>query len=265
MHKSRMRAALAVVCCLHGFPAAAAFGQGLTGDSVVEQARAHYYNLSQQGLKEFRCDVRLDWNAVRDAHSGDAGPGPELLPLLRETHFEAVLGATGAPRVSLHFDGAAPSDELAARVRAASAGAEQALSGVLQEVSSVLFGSLLPPDRDYHLEPQGDRFRITFGSDELRIVESMNKDGALQEMIVATQRSTVTVRPQFTRLDQGFLPVVIDSSVEAAGAEKVELHVAIAYQAVQGVELPQTVSVRDKQLAGGSPVEFRFSNYQLTR
>jgi hypothetical protein len=83
MHKSRMRAALAVVCCLHGFPAAAAFGQGLTGDSIVEQARAHYYNLSQQGLKEFRCDVRLDWNAVRDAHSGDAGPGPELLPLLR--------------------------------------------------------------------------------------------------------------------------------------------------------------------------------------
>src|ERR1700722_2646770 len=65
---------------------------------------------------------------------------------------------------------------LTVRLRAASVGVERSLNGVLQELSSVLFGSLLPPDRDYHLEAQGDHFRITFGSDEVRIDETMNED-----------------------------------------------------------------------------------------
>jgi len=260
-----MRLAGAVVCCLLGFPMACAFGQASPDSQAVEDARTAYYNLHDQGLREFRCDVRVDWSAGLVSQNGDTAPVAELLPLLRQSHFEAVAGTMGALRVSLQFDGAAPSEEMTARLRTASAGVEESLRGVLQELSSVLFGSLLPPDRDYHLEAQGDHFRITFGSDEVRIVETMNKDHALEEMIVATQKSTVSVRPQFKRGEKGFLPVVIDSSVEAAGADKVELHVDIAYQTVEGFNLPQTVSVRDKELAGGAPVQFSFYNYQFTR
>ena len=260
-----IRLAGAVVFCPLVFPVACAFGQASPGSQIVEEARTAYYNLHDHGLNEFRCDVRVDWNAAFVSQNGDTAGPQELLPLLRQTHFEAVVSAMGAPRVSLQLDGAAPSDEIAARLRTASAGVERSLNGVLQELSSVLFGSLLPPDRDYHLEAQGDHFRITFGSDEVRIVETMNKDHELEEMIVATQKSTVSVRPQFKRGEKGFLPVVIDSSVEAAGADKVELHVAIAYQTVEGFNLPQTVTVRDKELAGDAPVDFSFSNYQLTR
>ena len=264
MRTIRIRPAGAVVCCLLGFPVACAFGQAPPDSQIVEDARTAYYNLHDQGLNEFRCDVRVDWSAGLVSQNGDSAPIAELLPLLRQTHFEAVVGITGAPRVSLRFDGA-PGDEMAARLRTASVGVERSLNGVLQELSSILFGSLLPPDRDYHLEAQGDHFRITFGSDEVRIVETMNKDHALQEMIVATQKSTVSVRPQFRPGEKGFLPVVIDSSVEAAGADKVELHVEIAYQTLEGFNLPQTVSVRDKELAGGALVQFSFSNYQVTR
>jgi hypothetical protein len=265
MQNSRIPLVAAVVCCFLGPPASSAFGQASPDSQIVEDARTAYYNLRGQGLSEFRCEVRIDWNAGLVSPNGDATGSGELWPLLRQTHFEAVVGTRGAPRVSLRFDGAAPSDEMAARLRAASAGVERSLNGVLQELSSVLFGSLLPPDRDYHLETQGDHFRITFGSDEVRIVETMNRDHALEEMIVATQKSTVTVRPQFQRGEQGFLPVVVDSSVEAAGADKVESHVEIAYQTVEGFHLPQTVGVRDKELGGGAPVQFSFSNYQVTR
>jgi len=265
MQNSRIRLAAAVVCCLLGFSVACAFGQASPDSQVVEEARTAYYNLHDQGLNEFRCDVRVDWNAALVSQNGDTAGSGELLPLLRQTHFAASVSAKGAPRISLEFGGAAPSDDVAARVRAASAGVERSLNGVLQELSSVLFGSLLPPDRNYHLEAQGDHFRITFGSDEVRIVETMNKDRALEEMIVATQKSTVSVRPQFRPGEKGFLPVVIDSSVEAAGADKVELHVEIAYQTVEGFNLPQTVSVRDQELARGAPVQFSFSTYQVTR
>lgn len=265
MRTTWTRLAGAVVCCFLGFPMDGAFGQASPDSQIVEDARTAYYNLHDQGLREFRCDVRVDWTAGLVSQNGDAAPVAELLPVLRQTHFEAVVRAMGAPRVSLLFDGAAPSDEMAARLRAASAGVEGSLNGVLQELASVLFGSLLPPDRDYHLEAQGDHFRITFGSDEVRIVETMNRDQALEEMIVATQKSTVSVRPQFKRGEKGFVPVAIDSSVEAAGADKVELHVEIAYQTVEGFNVPQTVRVRDQELAGGAPLQFSFSNYQVTR
>ena len=265
MRNSRIRLVAAGVCCLLGFPVTCAFGQASPDSQMVEEARTAYYNLHDQGLTGFRCNVRVDWNAVLLSQNVDANGSQELLPLLRQTHFEAVVGRMGAPRVSLPLDGPAPNDEMAARLRTASAGVERSLNGVLQELSSVLFGSLLPPDRDYHLEAQGDHFRITFGSDEVRIVETMNKEHELEEMIVATQKSTVSVRPQFKRGEKGFLPVVIDSSVEAAGADKVESHVEIAYQTVEGFNLPQTVTVRDKELAGDQPVQFSFSDYQLTR
>jgi hypothetical protein len=265
MQNSQIRLAVAVVFCLLGFPVAPASAQGSPDSQIVEEARTAYYNLHDQGLTELRCDVRVDWNALLASPNGDTQGSAALLPRLRQTHFEAVVGATGAPRVVLHFDGAEPGNEMASRIRAASTGVERSLTGVLQELSSVLFGSLLPPDRDYHLEAQGDRFRITFGSDEVRIVETMNEDHVLEEMIVATQKSTVSVRPQFKRDEKGFLPVVIDSSVEAAGADKLELHVEIAYQAVEGFRLPQTVSIRDKQLADGAPAQFSFSDYQFTR
>jgi hypothetical protein len=264
MQTTPIRLFVAVVCCLPVFVAAPAFGQ-LSNNQIVEDARADYYNLPEQGLKEFRCDVRVDWGAALDSTKPDAAGRDEVLAVLRQTHFEAAVGTTGGPRVSLRFEGAAPSGDVAARVQAESAGVQRSLSGALDEFSSLLFGSPLPPDRDYHVEAQGDLLRIAFGSDEVRIVETMNKDHAIEEMIIATQHATVTVRPQYKRDEKGFLPVVIDSSVAAAGADRVETHVEIAYQAVEGFALPQNVAVRDKQVAAGAPVEFSFSNYQVTR
>jgi hypothetical protein len=265
MRNIRVQLAVALVSSLLSLPAASAFGQAPSNAQIVEDARTDYYNLPQQGLKEFRCDLRVDWGTALDSTKTDAAGREELLAELRQTHFEAAVGTSGAPRVSLRFEGAAPSDDLAARVHAATAGVQRSLSGALDEFSSLLFGSPLPPDRDYHVAAQGDRLQITFGSDEVRIVETMNKDHAIEEMIVATQHATVTVRPEFKHAEKGFLPAVIDSSVEAAGADKMELHVEIAYQNVEGFDLPQTVSVRDKQVAGGARLEFSFSNYQITR
>jgi hypothetical protein len=265
MRTIRIRLTVAVVCALLTLPAISAFGQASSNDQIVEQARKAYYNLHDQGLKDFRCEVRVEWDAGSAGKRTDGVVGPEFFPSLDHTHFEAVVGTMGAPQVSLHFDGEPPNDEAAAGTRTMAAGVQRTLAGVLAELSSFLFGPPLPPNANYHLEAQGNRFRITFGSDEVRIVETMNKDHALEEMIVATQKATVSVRPQFKPSEKGFLPVVIDSSVDAAGADKTELHAEIVYQTFNGFELPQTVKVSDKQLADGTSVRFNFSNYQVTK
>ncbi len=266
MKRSRTLLASVFVCCGVVVFAAPAIGQSASGSAqIVEDARTDYYNLGREGLREFRCDAKPDWGAAPGAATADSTGREKLLAALGQTHFEATIGARGGPRVEVRFGAAVPNDDVAQNVRAAIARSQQSLNGALDEFSSLLFGSPLPPDRDYHVEDQGERLRITFGSDEVRIVETMRKDHAIEEMIIATQHSTVTVRPSYKRLEQGFVPVAIDSSVEAAGADKVELHVEIGYQAVEGFELPQSVTVRDKSLAGGAPVMFGFSGCQVTR
>jgi hypothetical protein len=253
-------------CCGVFGSGGAAFGQATSGSAQrVEDARGDYYNLAQQGLKEFRCDVKTDWGAALAVAASDAAGRERLLATLGQTHFEAAVGARGGPRVALKFDGATGGDEAAGSARAAGAAAQKSLSGVLEEFSSLLFGSPLPPDRDYHVEDHGETLRVTFGSDEVRIIETMKKDRAIEEMIIATQHSTVTVRPEYQKLEKGFVPVAIDSKVEAAGADPVELRVEIAYQGVEGFELPQVVTVRDKELAAGAAVRFAFSGCQVTR
>jgi hypothetical protein len=243
-----------------------AFGQATSGSAqIVEDARRDYYNLGREGVKEFRCDVKAPWDWFTARSSADAAARDRMHAALEQVHFDATVGGKGAPKVTLHYDGPALSDDVAMDVRAASGAAKASLSGVMDEFSSLLFGSPLPPDRDYHVEDQGDRLRVTFGSDEVRIVETMKKDHAIEEMIIATQHSTVTVRPVYQKTEKGFLPVAIDSKVEAAGADPVELHVEIGYQAVDGFQLPQSVTVRDKKLADGAAVKFAFSGCQVTR
>jgi hypothetical protein len=265
MRTTRIQLAVAVVCCLSIFPTATAFGQSSNSDQIVEEARTAYANLRDQGVKEFRCEVRVDWDAALASMKTDAAGREQLLPLLRQMHFEAVMGSMVAPRVSQHFDGAPPNEETAARLREMTGGVERLLSGAWQELAVFLFDSPLPPDGNYRVTAQGDEFRIAFGKEPVGIIETMNKDHALEEMLIATDRSTVTVRPQFTRGEKGYMPIVLDTSVAAAGADKAESHVEITYQAHDGFDLPQTVKVTDKQLAGGTPVQFSFSNYQITK
>jgi hypothetical protein len=263
MRVTRTLLAGALSCC--GL-ASTALAQAPSGSAqMVEEARGDYYNLGREGLKEFRCEVKTDWSEALGTENPDAAGRAKLLAALGLTNFDATVGSRGGPRVELRFGKAEPNDAVAQNVRAAIARAQKSLTGVLDEFSSLLFGSPLPPDRDYHVEDQGERLRITFGSDEVRVVETMNKNHVLEEMIIATQHSTVTVRPEYQKVEKGWAPVSIDSKVEAAGADTVESRVEIAYQAVEGFELPQSLTVRDKQLAGGAPVKFDFSGCQVTK
>ena len=255
-----------LLCCGVTGSAMPALGQAASGSAqIVEDARGDYYNLAREGLKEFRCGVMMEWPVATVPANADTRDRDKLVAAMGQMHLVATVGTHGAPRVEFQFGGTVRNDDLAQNVRAASAAAQKSLSGALDEFSSLLFGSPFPPDRDYHVEDQGDTLRITFGSDEVRIIETMNKNHAIEEIIIATQHSTVTVRPGYKRIEKAFVPAAIDSKVEAAGADPVELHVDIAYQAVDGFELPQTVTVRDKQLSAGEQVPFKFSGCQVTR
>lgn len=265
MQTTRIQLAVAAVCCLLAFPAASAFGQSTNDDQVIEQARKSYYNLHDAGLKGFRCDVRVDWDAALRAMKTDEAAREQLLPLLRQMHFEVAMGPGGAPEISRRFDGTPPDEQAMQRLRAATGRFEQMLGEFFQEWSMFAFGPPLPSTtQNYRLEQAGDDLHITVRSDPV-VFETLNKDYAIEEVAFAEQHSTATMRPQFKRGEKGYIPTVLDSNIAAAGADEIKNHVEIAYQNMEGFSLPQTVSVQSTQPAGDVRVQFSFENYQITK
>lgn len=265
MQTTRVKLIVAVVCCLLTFPVASASAQTTSDDQVVEQARKSYYSLSAAGLKGFRCDVRLDWDAALRSMKTEDAAREQLLPLLRQLHFEIAIKPGGAPEISRHFDGTPPDEQAAQRIRATTGHVEQMLGEFLQEWSMFAFGPPLPSTRqNYRLDRAGDDIHITIRSDPV-VFETFNKDYALSEVSFADQHSTATMRPQFSRGDEGYVPTVLDSSIKAAGADEIKNHIEIAYQTTEGFDLPRTVTVQNYQPAGNVQVQFNFDNYRITK
>lgn len=265
MGTTRIQLAVAVVCCLLAFGAASAFGQTTSDDQIVEQARKSYYNLRDAGLKGFRCDVRVDWDAALRSTKTDDAAREQLLPLLRRMHFEVAMGPGGVPEISRRFDGPPPDEQAAQRLREATGRFEKMLGEFFQEWLMFAFGPPLPSEsQNYRLEQAGDDLHITIRSEPV-VFETLNKDFAIEEVAFAEQHSTATMRPQFKRGEKGYVPTVLDSVIAAAGTDEIKNHVEIAYQNAEGFDLPRTVSVQSTQPAGDVRVQFSFENYQVTK
>ena len=89
---------------------------------LVRQARQSYYNLANAGLNEFRCQVLPDWDTTFNGLKADPVGRDQVLPILRKTHFELLVGPNGASTVSHQSELAPPNEQVAERVREAIAG-----------------------------------------------------------------------------------------------------------------------------------------------
>ena len=251
----------AACCALLAAPAPARGQQPGAGEQAVAAARKAYYNLPDAGFRGARCDVNVDWDAFVAALTPDAQARAAAAALLRQVRFDAVIGADGAAKVSHHLEGSPP-----AGMRQALEGIEQALTGVFQELSAFLFGPPLPPENsNYRVEAQDGRFRVVFGSESMKAFETLSPEGRIGEIMVVTDKSTTTMRPQFGPIEKGLLPIVVDSSVAAAGLDKAEVHAEIDYGDTGGFQLPQAMFIRTTQPGANLEARFRFVNYQLTK
>ena len=251
--------------CTFASPFAPALAQTNADDQLIAKMRETYYDLHKEGLNEFHCQARVDWDAALRSLKMDDATRAQLLPILRQMHFEVAVNAGGPPEISPRFEGAPPDEQTAQRLRAATGRIEQMLGEFLQEWSMFAFGPPLPSTKqDYRLEPIDSGYHITVRSDPV-VFETLNKDYVFEEVAFAEQHTTATMRPQFKRGEKGYFPTVLDSKIDSARADTIETHIEIAYQSTDGFSLPQTASVQSKQSPGDVQVAFSFSNYQLTR
>jgi hypothetical protein len=244
-----------VLLAVCGLSAPGALLRGADQSELLNRANHAYYDARRDGLTGFRCQVVPDWDQIYSNIKADA-TGEELLTFRRQTHFEVSIGPDGASTVSRKSELAAPNQQIAERLRRATAAVEQVLTGFFQ-TWSMFFGPPFPTpdDKSLKLEDLDGQYRITGKQGQAEIFESMNRELMITEMKVAVPGTEITLLPKFSRLPKGYVFIGYEGTTKtASGTMAVE--VTIENQEVEGFGLPKTVTVN----VGGNiriPLDFR--------
>jgi len=253
--------------CVFLFVGIFASSTGAADDQqLFNQARRSYYNLKREGVSEFRCHVTLDWEAFLDAVKADAARKEELLPILKKTHFEVLVGPDGAAFVSHQFDLAPPSEEVASRIQAMSGGFEQMITGFFQTWSQFMINSLFPsPKEKYELTNEGQTYRLSSSEGSTEVFMSFGHDFALDEMQMKSAGFDATVHPILVRTDRGFVLRSYTATYKASTGATQQIAVSIEYLPIQGLTLPSTVKASVTSPNGPVEISLKFDDYSFTK
>lgn len=233
------------------------------GKRIIQQARRSYYSLTAAGLIEFQCDVLPDWDFIYK----QSPAGQELLPILKKTHFQGVVGPSGASTISHQSDVAPSSEAAAASVHTAVSGVESLLTGFFAVWSQYAFTPPLPEvDDKYQLEDLGERYRLTYRQRGLiDVLTLMNRDFAIEEDYVRAPQFSLRMRPKFASTKSGFEFVGYESSEQVGENMFLQSSVNIEYQEVEALQLPRTVNATIGQAPSPMTVRLSFTNYKVKK
>lgn len=228
--------------------------------AVLDEANRKYYNLKANGLTEFSCQVVPDFDAFYKDVKMDAVGRDQVLPAAKKVSFQVVVGPSGAASVSHQFSEAPPSDEVAARLRQVAAGIEQTVGGFFQTWSPLMVNSPLPGTSDeYQMEDLPDGYRFTADEGKMHGEVSMNHALLIDSIEARTPEFEGTVYPKFVNGNNGLVLESYQVVYKTAGNDSQELSVKVSYQEIEGLSLPQTITLNMTLPQGRveAPIAFR--------
>lgn len=211
--------------------------------TVLQNANLAYYNLKAQGLSEFSCQVRPDWDAAFKDIQMDALVRDQVLPIAKKMRFQVVVGPSGAALVSHQSPEAPSSEDVATRVRDMSSGMEQMVTGFFETWSQIMINPPLPgADNEYQMEESGGDFRFTAAAASTHVAVSMSHDFVIDSIEVKSPKLEGVVRPKFERREGALVLVGYDAKYKTDSASQ-QLAVKVEYQEVEGLALPRTITM----------------------
>ena len=226
------------------FSALVPLAHGIDKKDIVRQARQSYYSLNSEGLMGFRCEVLVDWDSTFKTLKTDAVGREQLLPILKKTQFDLLVGENGASTVSHRSDMAPANEEIAERLRRVTSGIEQILTGFMHTWSGFMMKSPVPEsESEYQVQDLGEHgYRLALKQGTADVAISMTRDYAIEAMQVTTPEFEGTVRPRFSRKKNGFVLIGYDAVYKAASGSPQQVSVKVEYKDVEGFNLPSTVA-----------------------
>jgi hypothetical protein len=259
-------AILHIACFLLFAGIFAASARATDDQQLFDQARQSYYNLRREGLTEFRCKVTLDWEAILDAFKAEPATKQALLPILKKTHFEVLVGPNGAAIVSHQFDMAPPNEDVAKRIQVMSGGVEQMITGFFQTWSQFMINSFFPErEEKYELTEEDQKFHLTSKQGATEVFLSFGHDFSLDEMRVKTADFDGTVRPKLVRSDKGFVLSSYTGTFKPSSGSSQEMAVSIEYSTIENLTLPDMVTFSVTSPNGSVQFPLKFGDYRLTK
>jgi hypothetical protein len=261
------RAAMVVCALLAAGTAGAADKKPADRKEVIKRARSAYYSLQSQGLAEFQCTMAPNWEALlQETRKTDAAGVDRAIQALRQLQFTVSLGITGSAKVT-HTTIAAANDQMAEGLNQVYSGMEQMVSGFFDTWSPFMRTSPFPEaEGNYELADQGEQWTLSYKEGTAAVVTTMGKDFAIHELKVNTPEFFSSLQPQFTRSPRGFLLTGYQADYRGKSpSDTTQLKVGIAYQEVNGFQLPKKLDLSGSY--GGSPFQMQvtFLGCQATK
>ncbi len=267
--RSRVSKLVLACFCLGLFIALSAgvvAAQPVDKKEILKQARQSYYSLKDQGLVEFQCAIVPNWRRLLTEQKLAAADVDRGAVLLDKIHFSVSVSASGEAKVT-HNDVAVENKQVAEGLSQVYTGMEQMTTGFFQTWSVFTISPALPEvGGDYQLEKTGTDYRLSYKDGTADIVTLLDRDFVMSALKTKAPEFDSTIKPQFKKLAQGLLMTGYQATYAGKSpADTTELQVAIDYQAVDNLQLPQKLALQGTY--GGSPfhVEVTFSSCHASR
>ena len=233
---------------------------------IVKQARQSYYSLKDQGLAELQCTIVPNWQKMLSGQKLAPDAVDRAVLLLNKVHFLVSLAAGGEAKVT-HNNVSPTNEQVAKGLSQVYSGMEQMTTGFFQTWSAFSISPALPEiEGDYQLEKTGAEYRLSYKDGTANVVTLLNQDFAMSYLKTTTPEFESVIRPQFKKTAKGLLMTGYQATYTGkTAADTTELQIAIDYQAVDELQLPEKLDL--KGIYGGSPfhVEVTFSGCHTTR
>ncbi len=257
----------AVVCAVAQAQTAKPTFAVINRKNVLGAATKSYYNLRNQGLVSYQCDITPDWNLLlQDQRKQNPAAADTAIQILNQLHFTVNLAADDSVKL-FHNELTGQNQEMMNALSQIYGGMEQMTSGFFDTWKLFMLNSPFPAvDSDYQVENLGQRYRLTYKESGADVATSMGHDYQITNLQVTTKDYDSAIQPTFNKDRSGYVLTAYDATYTSQNAaEKTVLTVNLEYQQVQGFQVPKTLSLTGTY--GGTPfaVKLAFSNYQVTK
>jgi hypothetical protein len=247
--------------------AAAAVAQSADDRQILTQAGQAYYSFHAQGVSAFQCELTPDWNfLLQDQRQQNPAAADTAIKILAQLHFVVSLGADDKVTIT-HNELTGQSQEMNNALAQIYGGMEQMTTGFFDTWKLFMVNKPFPETQSqYQLDTVGALYSLHYKENLSDVYTTMSKDFAITQLSVTTSEFRSHIFPKFTKSANGFVLSSYDADYDSdKPGESTRLNVTLAYQLLNGIEMPQRLEL--KGTYGGTPfaVLLGFQGCQITK
>ncbi len=240
-------------------------------DQVIAQARAAYYSLKEEGVAEFRCRVVPNFDKMfATLRKTDAADADLRAKIFAKTRFDlVVLLRTGEVTLTHSYDGEVPASQTVNQVYDGMDKVTRAFFSLWRNfmVVSVFPVPFSQGGRPYVLEKVQSQYYLSYADEHSSaLLITMDQDMLMSRVKINNRNFREVVSPRFEKAGGKLVLIGFDDIDQATGQDmKVDLHVKIDNQMVDGFQLPRQFGAQGSVNGQAFEMAMTFTDCHVTK